>query len=400
MQKTTSANRSAMKGRNLLKPLILVGVAAIALAGLYLYLMHPPQPWIVRWQTERYLKRETGNSSFTVNFPFPSKAEMAKALPKADEKKLQKGPKTGKDFDTLKDEYIKLKTSVFQTENQVAEYEREITNRTVLITNLEQQLAKEKVENGTNIVRLEENITNQWKRIAYVKTQIPVAQENLKKIPAIEQELVPITADLWEFQRLWRAEMEALEKSADNVLAKARGEFHLEQRRKLDQAKTYSAIYRVIGEELFVAGQLLGSANANHQRIGLSMVLQAMQYARDDAQNYWLAARIAESYIWPNLGVAETDRRSQLNAENLLNNCVGVFMQNTENDNAVRCYEKLIALNPQRADGSRMQIARLYENAGDYKKALSAYRSLENTNQNRWVQTNIERLEQRIKAGR
>ncbi len=53
--------------------LLLVGL----LWGLWHYFTHPPRPWLVRWQISRYLNKHATPKVFKVDFPFPSKAEMA-----------------------------------------------------------------------------------------------------------------------------------------------------------------------------------------------------------------------------------------------------------------------------------------------------------------------------------
>lgn len=398
MQKETPAQQPAVSKRKSWKLLIAIGAVAVGLAALYLYLMDPPRPFIVRWQTERYLKRQTGNSNFKVQFPFPSKAEMAKN-PAASEKSLPKGPKTGKDFDTLKSEYIKLKSSIFTSETRLAEHQKELVDRKVLVENLAKQIAEAQAANATNLADLQEKLTNQLSRIARVESEIPGLQEELKKNPAREEQLVPIVSDLWEFQRLWAAEQAALDAAPENVLAKARAELTAEMRKKLDDAKTYAAIYRVIGEALYVGGRLLESANDTHRQMGMGFVLQAMQYARDDAQNYWLAARIAEGYIWPNLDIGSPNRRSQFNTESLLNLAANAFRENAEYENVIRNYQIALdrATTPQRQDWARSQLAFASEQAGDYKQALAYLRAIQATNDFRWQIRNISRLEERLK---
>ncbi len=58
--------------------LLLTGAFFVA-AGIFgwRHVTHPPQPWLVRWNLNRYLARQAHNGNFKVDFPFPSKAEMA-----------------------------------------------------------------------------------------------------------------------------------------------------------------------------------------------------------------------------------------------------------------------------------------------------------------------------------
>ncbi|MCX8156957.1 MAG: hypothetical protein N3J91_11015 [Verrucomicrobiae bacterium] len=396
MNDTTTAGTG---GNRRLKLGLGVGLALVVLGvGGWLLMGNALASWKARWAVDRYLKQQSGRSSFTVEFPFPSKAEMAKVEPREEKKVLpQKGKRTGKDFDTLRDEYLKRKSAILRMENRVGEAVEEIAMRTNLVANLEKQVMEAMTAAATNANRLAENLSNQVRRIAYLQENLPGWREELKKIPALEKELEPITADLWDFQRAFAAAAPATPLVSNNSLQQAQMALAMEHRKKLNEAKSYSAMYQVIGEQLYVAKRLLASANLRHKRVGLSMIMQAMQYCWNDAQNNWLAARIAEGYLWPNLDVAEEDRRSPVSLDGIINLCVGAFRANNETEKVIRSYELLIHANPQRADWARMQVARIYEQEGNYEAALKSYRSVQNTNDNRWVNQAIQRLEQRVK---
>src|SRR4051812_17608556 len=92
----------------------LATVVVFAVAGVALtwhYLTHPPRPWLVRWKLDRYLKSESHASNFKVDFPFPSKAEMAAPKTKATEAPPKVGSRTGKSFEALREEYLSKKTA-------------------------------------------------------------------------------------------------------------------------------------------------------------------------------------------------------------------------------------------------------------------------------------------------
>ncbi|WCJ59734.1 hypothetical protein NXS98_01055 [Fontisphaera persica] len=397
MNATTTAGAGNRKKRLWLGLGAVAALLAILLGG-YFLLAQSLASWKARWAVDRYLKQQTGRSSFTVEFPFPSKAEMAKVEPKEDKNTgPQKGKRTGKDFDTLRDEYLKLKSSMLRLENRVTEAEQELVMRSNLVENLEKQVKDALTSAATNANRLAENLSNQVRRIAYVQENLPAWRQELKKIPDMEKELAPITADLWDFQRAFAAMAAANPAMVNNDLQKAQMALATEHRKRLNEAKSYSAMYQVIGETLYVAKRLLASANLRHQRAGVSMVLQAMQYCWNDAQNNWLAARLAEGYLWPHLDVAEDDRRSPLSVDMIINTCVGAFRANNEPEKVMQSYELLMRINPQRADWAHLQIARIYEQEGNLAAALKSYRSIQNTNDNRWVSQAIQRLEQRVK---
>jgi hypothetical protein len=84
------------------------------------------------------------------------------------------------------------------------------------------------------------------------------------------------------------------------------------------QCSTYEQMYGLIGQQLAVADQLLGSSNTAQQLTGILMATEASEYARTNTANLWLGARICEGYLWPNLALVESTNRSPFTAESLL----------------------------------------------------------------------------------
>src|SRR5262245_42793990 len=98
--------------------------ACVALAtagfGVWRYLTYSPPAWMVRWQLDRYIKKHAGTGDFKVDFPFPSKSEMSKAPPRRDPGAAPpNGPRTGKDFEALRDEYFTLKKAALVLERNI-----------------------------------------------------------------------------------------------------------------------------------------------------------------------------------------------------------------------------------------------------------------------------------------
>ena len=108
--------------RKVLTILACVLLPAIAGIAVWKNISDPPKPWLVRWRVARYLKKQSGQSDFKIEFPFPSAAQMAIALPKQPDgaEILLKGKLTGKEFDTLKSEYITLESSALALERKIA----------------------------------------------------------------------------------------------------------------------------------------------------------------------------------------------------------------------------------------------------------------------------------------
>jgi hypothetical protein len=121
----------------------------------------------------------------------------------------------------------------------------------------------------------------------------------------------------------------------------------------------------------------------------------------DYAQNGWLAARIVEGYLWPNLDLADPtgNRRSPLNVENLLNDAADVFREADETENVMLSLQMLITKLPNspRTDLARMQLSQVYEDEGNLNKALFYMKDMKSTNNFRAMRR-ITSLEQRVKT--
>ena len=316
--------------------------------GLWRYLTYSPPAWLVRWKLDRYIKKHAGTGNFKVDFAFPSKAEMAKAPPRRDPSAAPStGPRTGKDFEALRDEYFTLK-------------------RAALV--------------------LERNIDR----------RAGARDELLAKETALE----PITEDLWALQKGFQAEADASGATAAAGLSAARNRFTDELREQFGRAGSYQQMYLLIGRELWVARQLLDSANPDHRRAGISLAFDASRHAVRDAQNGWVAARICEGFVLPHQDLADDpNRRSAFYPENFLNQCVEIFRDNQEFNNVVSTYKAYLdrAATPQRADWARAQLAMAYERAGNPKDALHYLREIRDTNEFRRDLRRVPRLEQQVK---
>ena len=399
--KTTKTPPTAASLRRGKRVWLLVAALALAAGGyaLWKYVTAPPPPWLVRWRVERYLKKQARTSDLKVDFPFPSKADMARTSPKSKDKAgASKSSQTGKDFETLRDEYFPLKSAALVLERDLARVEAERKESAAQLDALSKQLADAQADAAaTNVAALQANVAALRERVSALRKKGSARSE----LQAKEQALAPIVNDLWEFQRAWLAETEAAGPSSANRLAQARAQFTADIRQKLDQAASYSEMYRLIGQEIWVADRLLSSANPEHRRAGVTLALTAGRHAINDAQNGWVAARICEGYVRPNLDLADdTNRRSSFNPDNLLNECADIFRRSGEYPNVARTYEVALAraTTPQQSDAARAQLAAAWEQAGDAKRAVQYLRQIQNTNDFRWALRRLPRLEQQAKA--
>lgn len=166
------------------------------------------------------------------------------------------------------------------------------------------------------------------------------------------------------------------------------------------QAETYQEMYRLIGQQLFVADDLLSRPDEQQRIIGLAMACEAGNYARTNALNLWLAARVCEAYLWPNLSLIENTNRALLTPDALLNICDDAFQQAGETNNIVRNYEIMIAKvsrSPAYVDLLRYRLAHIYQDLGQEEKALPLLKQIKNYRMNR-VPQEIAAMEQRLKS--
>jgi hypothetical protein len=116
-----------------------------------------------------------------------------------------------------------------------------------------------------------------------------------------------------------RASQEARKKASEksDELSQQENAFIRSGRQRASEAGSYQALYALIGEQLSAADRLLSSTNLERRRIGLGFAREACGHASDPAQNPWLAARISEAYLWPNLDLADYTPTSKERTQDL-----------------------------------------------------------------------------------
>src|SRR3954470_4133267 len=187
--------------------LLLLAILGVLAAAWVAWSHLEKQPFMARWKVARFLKNESHTRDFKIAFAFPSTEEMARhSQPNTESGPKEQSP--ARDFESLRQEYFKLKLSALRTRPGPA-------------------------------------------------------------LEAKEAALAPITRDLWEHQRAWMAETP----SADGNLARSRDELTSSLRQKLSEANSYSEIYRLIGQELWVADGLLRSKNLEQRKALVSLAL-------------------------------------------------------------------------------------------------------------------------------
>jgi hypothetical protein len=166
------------------------------------------------------------------------------------------------------------------------------------------------------------------------------------------------------------------------------------------QAETYKEMYLYLGQELYLAEQLLEKPDPQQQIVGLTLACEASNYARTNVQNIWLGARICEGYLWPHMSLIETTNRSLLTPDAVLNVCDLAFQDSGETNNIIRNYEIMlskVSRSPAYKDLLRYRLAHVYQDLGQEEKALPLLKEIKNYRMNR-VPQEIAAMEQRLKG--
>jgi tetratricopeptide (TPR) repeat protein len=389
------------KSNKLAIALFLAAVVLLGAGAAWFHYIGSEQPWYARWQVNSYLKKQTGKGSFTVEFKFPSDREMAAGntnqvpadvvatnlLTKKEYKILRK------DADDLQREITHLRRSLTELYQDLAAKRKQLAAQERQLTSV-----------GTNatdpaVLTLQTNVTVLKASISALTNQIP---QSIQSIAAKTNQLGPIMLDLGVYSRTWTAQQAAVQSAATNEVVVAHDTLAKTIKSKLDTATTYRSMYELIGQQLYVSRRLSGSANPVHRRVALTAARQACNNALGATENFWLAARICEGYIWPNLDVADDPNwRGTLSVENLLMETANVFRQAEEMDKVISNYELLLtkATNPNRTDWARYQLAVTHDQAGNYSEALGYLKDIKNTNNyTKALNRMVPYLEQRIKA--
>jgi hypothetical protein len=156
-------------------------------------------------------------------------------------------------------------------------------------------------------------------------------------------------------------------------------EFTSAFRRQVNEAQSYKAIYRLIGEQLWLADQRLASADPQQRETGVLLAVEASRVALNDALNAWLASRICAGYLLPAFDMTNAPR---LSMDMLLDTSEQAFRQAVEKENLIRTYKMFLSKNSRspRADTTRTRLANLLADREQYAEALSYVREVRNTN--------------------
>jgi hypothetical protein len=150
-------------------------------------------------------------------------------------------------------------------------------------------------------------------------------------------------------------------------------------RRQVNEAQDYKTIYRLIGEQLWLADQRLASPDPQQKETGVLLAVEASRVALNDALNAWLASRICAGYLLPAFDMTNAPR---LSMDMLLDTSEQAFRQAVEKENLIRTYKMFLSKNSRspRADTTRTRLANLLADREQFAEALSYVREVRNTN--------------------
>ena len=185
-----------------------------------------------------------------------------------------------------------------------------------------------------------------------------------------QQSRATLKGEVQELERQWKAARSEAARGQDE-LSKQDDIYIRSIRQQMSDVRSYENLYRLVGQQLATADALLAETDVSRRRIGLRMAKEACGHVNSDSTDVWLAARICEAYIWPNIDVADAQPGSRERALDLLETCRRVFFQTLETNNVLKNYELLLtnAPNTRAADTFRVQLADWLEEKGNVKFA-------------------------------
>ena len=144
-------------------------------------------------------------------------------------------------------------------------------------------------------------------------------------------------------------------------------------------AASYDIMYRFIGEQLKAAEAVLDGTNPARELTALALAGEASIYARTNALDYWLSARICDAYLWPRLALVAGTNRAAVTQDAVLTVCELAYRDASETNNMIRAYETILARSTRTAslDQARFRLALIYIDHERNAEALKLLQSLQ-----------------------
>ncbi|MEI7732440.1 MAG: hypothetical protein WCO56_22910 [Verrucomicrobiota bacterium] len=337
------------------------------------------------------------------------------------------GPTTNEVVQLTPEEMTTLTNKINElTKNTMEPLQAEAANLQTQLTAKQQELTDKQKDFQPKLMTLNALINQQvallgvQTNLAWLRTNVPALQQELTEKQALaDAKFGSISNKLQIYdtkRKLYLEKTRALTPQLNELanlrkemtgklkdFAAQQNDFNNGFRKKYDEAKTYAQMYTLLGQQLWVADELLEQPDPM-RRLGLFIANQTVSYAQDPIENSWLAARICEAYLVPNLDLAEDpNQRPPMTPDALLQQCAKVFRDNDESENLIQVLKLSIkkAGNNARGDQARFLLSREYENQGAYQEALNNLREIRNTNTwSRYLNRHIPYLEGRVKSQR
>jgi chromosome segregation ATPase len=200
-------------------------------------------------------------------------------------------------------------------------------------------------------------------------------------LAAKQQALAPLQATLQARQN----ELAALQKelnAKERQVSSQFSDFSRQTRRAAAEATSYKTLYELIGRHLALAEKLLAARQFESNRTALTLAREAVEIATDPTEDPWLAARICQAYLWPNLEMADPPGRPPENAEALLQTCQAAFVRAGETNHVIQNYRLALqhAATERRRDLARYYLAFTLEQTGELHEAAQLYRQVQDSN--------------------
>jgi hypothetical protein len=240
------------------------------------------------------------------------------------------------------------------------------------------------------VATLQSNALELEQRVAAIRAKLREPNTNTAPGRAtLEQELQVAEASLQSTRGEIQKKSEELDHQEDNYIRAVR-----EQMRA---PGSYAELYRIIGQQLATADRLLADPNSVRRRMGLKLAREACGHAMADSTDVWLAARICEAYVWPNVDLLDTKPGSHERAIELLQTSRRVFFSTDETNSVLTNYYLLLARAPDRhaADTFRVELADWLEEKGDVKSAHTVLAEIQDSQVLASANERITRVKQR-----
>ncbi|MFN7140997.1 MAG: tetratricopeptide repeat protein [Limisphaerales bacterium] len=169
-----------------------------------------------------------------------------------------------------------------------------------------------------------------------------------------------------------------------------------------DAPPDYKTVYRNIGDHLALVEHLLRQPEGREQVQGMRIAAELADTSVDVAVDPWLAARIVDTYIMPNLERVEEKPKNGPTREHFMNIAGRIYRQAEEKDRQIELAKAYVEQAPpgQRADQARWRLARALEQNGDHKEALKYLNEIKHPSLTNDVARRIPIIEQNMKTAR